>query len=59
MSKKKPSKRSQALRRQEQKPKRQLRAKESVLGRLKGRIQIVGDIVSPITPLEDWEALKE
>jgi hypothetical protein len=24
------------------------------IGRLKGKIKIVGDIVSPITPLEDW-----
>jgi len=25
---------------------------------LKGKIEIVGDIVSPIIPPEDWEALK-
>jgi prevent-host-death family protein len=25
---------------------------------LKGKIEIVGDIVSPIVPPEDWEALK-
>jgi prevent-host-death family protein len=31
---------------------------EPVLGRLKGKIEILGDIVSPITPLEDWENLK-
>jgi prevent-host-death family protein len=24
------------------------------IGRLKGKIEILGDIVSPITPLEDW-----
>jgi len=24
------------------------------IGRLKGKIEIFGDIVSPITPLEDW-----
>ena len=29
-----------------------------VFGRLAGKIEIVGDIVSPITPLEDWESLK-
>jgi prevent-host-death family protein len=29
-----------------------------VLGRLAGKIEILGDIVSPITPLEDWESLK-
>lgn len=28
------------------------------LGRLAGRIEILGDIVSPIVPLEDWESLK-
>ena len=29
-----------------------------VAGRLAGKIEIIGDIVSPITPLEDWEVLK-
>jgi prevent-host-death family protein len=29
-----------------------------ILGRLAGKIEILGDIVSPITPLEDWELLK-
>jgi antitoxin (DNA-binding transcriptional repressor) of toxin-antitoxin stability system len=29
-----------------------------VFDSLKGKIEILGDIVSPITPLEDWEALK-
>ena len=29
-----------------------------VFGRLAGKIEIVGDIVPPITPLEDWESLK-
>ncbi len=33
-------------------------APEPMLGRLKGQIEILGDIVSPITPLEDWENLK-
>jgi prevent-host-death family protein len=28
------------------------------LGRLAGRIEILGDIVSPVAPLEDWESLK-
>lgn len=27
-------------------------------GRLAGKIEILGDIVSPVTPAEDWEALK-
>ena len=25
---------------------------------LKGRVRVVGDIVSPVVPLEDWDALK-
>lgn len=25
---------------------------------LKGKIEILGDIVSPVVPAEDWEALK-
>lgn len=25
---------------------------------LKGKIEILGDIVSPITPLEDWEGIE-
>ncbi|MGA8431856.1 MAG: type II toxin-antitoxin system Phd/YefM family antitoxin [Candidatus Sulfotelmatobacter sp.] len=29
-----------------------------VPGRLAGRIEILGDIVSPIIPAEDWESLK-
>jgi prevent-host-death family protein len=29
-----------------------------ILGCLAGKIEILGDIVSPITPLEDWESLK-
>jgi prevent-host-death family protein len=29
-----------------------------VPGRLAGKIEILGDIVSPVTPLEDWESLK-
>jgi prevent-host-death family protein len=31
---------------------------EPMLGRLKGKIEILGDIVAPITPVEDWESLK-
>jgi prevent-host-death family protein len=31
---------------------------DKFIGRLEGIIQIVGDIESPVTPLEDWEALK-
>ena len=33
-------------------------AEEWVPGRLAGRIEILGDIVSPVVPWEDWEALK-
>jgi prevent-host-death family protein len=29
-----------------------------IFGALAGKIEILGDIVSPITPLEDWENLK-
>lgn len=29
-----------------------------VPGRLAGKIEILGDIVSPVTPLEDWESFK-
>jgi len=29
-----------------------------VPGRLAGKIEILGDIVSPVVPWEDWEALK-
>jgi len=29
-----------------------------VFDSLKGKIEILGDIVSPVAPLEDWEALK-
>jgi prevent-host-death family protein len=28
---------------------------EDIFGCLKGEIEIVGDIVSPVVPLEDWE----
>jgi prevent-host-death family protein len=28
---------------------------EDVFGYMAGRVKIVGDIVGPITPLEDWE----
>ncbi len=29
-----------------------------ILGCLEGRIEILGDIVSPVTPLEDWERFR-
>jgi prevent-host-death family protein len=32
--------------------------KREFLGRLEGIIEIVGDIESPVVPLEDWDALK-
>lgn len=31
---------------------------ESIFGYMVGKAKIVGDIISPVTPLEDWEALK-
>ena len=32
--------------------------KDHWIGRLNGKFKIMGDIVSPVVPLEDWEALK-
>jgi prevent-host-death family protein len=32
--------------------------KDDFIGRLKGVMKIVGDIESPVAPLEDWEALR-
>ncbi len=32
--------------------------KDDFFGRLKGQFRVVGDIVSPVVPLEDWDALK-
>lgn len=29
-----------------------------VPGGLEGEIEILGDIISPVTPIEDWETLK-
>jgi len=31
---------------------------EDVFGCMKGEVEIVGDIVSPAIPLEDWEMLR-
>jgi prevent-host-death family protein len=31
---------------------------DKVFGALRGKIKIVGDIMSPIVPPEDWEALR-
>jgi prevent-host-death family protein len=33
-------------------------ARSEVFDSLKGKIEILGDIVSPVVPWEDWEALK-
>lgn len=33
--------------------------KDDLFGFMKGRMEIVGDIESPIVPLSDWNALKE
>jgi prevent-host-death family protein len=32
--------------------------RSEVFDALKGKVEILGDIVSPVTPPEDWEALK-
>lgn len=32
--------------------------KDPIFGFMKGKAKIVGDVVSPIVPLEDWDALK-
>ncbi|MGA7558917.1 MAG: type II toxin-antitoxin system Phd/YefM family antitoxin [Terriglobales bacterium] len=32
--------------------------KDDFIGRLKGVMKIVGDIESPVVPLEDWEGLR-
>jgi prevent-host-death family protein len=32
--------------------------KDDWIGRLDGKFKTTGDIVSPVVPLEDWEALK-
>ena len=34
-------------------------ANDDIFGFMKGRMEIVGDILSPATPIEDWNALKE
>jgi antitoxin (DNA-binding transcriptional repressor) of toxin-antitoxin stability system len=31
---------------------------ESIFGYMVGKAKIVGDIISPATPIEDWDALK-
>ncbi|MGC1617198.1 MAG: type II toxin-antitoxin system prevent-host-death family antitoxin [Candidatus Acidiferrum sp.] len=33
--------------------------KDDLFGFMKGRMEIVGDIESPVVPLSDWNALKE
>lgn len=42
------------------KPDRDIKTKKvaDIFGCCKGRIEIVGDILAPVTPIEDWEALK-
>jgi prevent-host-death family protein len=30
---------------------------DDIFGSLAGKIEILGDIVSPVTPIEDWENL--
>jgi hypothetical protein len=31
---------------------------DSIFGYMVGKAKIVGDIIAPITPIEDWEILK-
>jgi prevent-host-death family protein len=31
---------------------------DSIFGYMVGKAKIVGDIMSPVTPIEDWDALK-
>jgi len=33
-------------------------ASDEIFGCLKGEVEIVGDILSPLVPPEDWEALR-
>ena len=33
--------------------------KDDLFGFMKGEFEIVGDVISPVVPLEDWESLKE
>ncbi len=32
--------------------------KDNWIGRLDGKFKVTGDIVSPVVPLDDWEALR-
>ena len=32
--------------------------KDDWIGRLNGKFKVTGDIISPVVPLEDWEALR-
>ena len=31
---------------------------DSIFGYMVGKAKIVGDIIAPVTPIEDWDALK-
>lgn len=59
MQKRKQAKQKLSRRPKPQKAKLKHEPKYSAFGQLKGKTQIVGDIVSPITPHENWEALKD
>jgi hypothetical protein len=41
------------------KPMKRSQASKQFIGRLKGVFKIVGDIESPVEPLEAWETLRE
>lgn len=33
-------------------------ASDDIFGYMAGKVKIVGDVVGPITPLEDWECMR-
>ncbi len=40
-------------------PTRSAKPKKRKLGTMAGTVKIIGDIISPATPLEDWDALRK
>ena len=32
--------------------------RDEIFGFMKGKVRIVGDIISPVIPIEEWESLK-
>jgi len=35
-----------------------IEGKDPIFGFMRGKVKILGDVVSPVVPLEDWDALK-